>query len=193
MTALSVAREELMLDSLYGMYESVSIDHLLAPIQTSFDSQGRILVSRDGLRQFLHRRFYAVMVENPVPALLYRSCDTWGCQNPFHFTTQRPSLGKCRNGHRYRQQDRQQDGSMRCGQCRDQRNQARRRGGEAHWEAEKRRQFCPYWHEYTPENTYTSPTASGGVRRKCKACALIRSAGGDPADTIAENHSKALF
>lgn len=42
--------------------------------------------------------------------------------------------------------------------------------GRAWW---SNRTHCAQGHEYTPENTYTYPTPSGGTRRSCKACRKI--------------------
>ena len=39
---------------------------------------------------------------------------------------------------------------------------------------ESRKTHCPRGHEYTPENTYTHPTRSGGVGRQCRTCASVR-------------------
>lgn len=40
---------------------------------------------------------------------------------------------------------------------------------------EARKTHCPHGHEYSPENTYTYPTPSGGTRRFCRECALASS------------------
>ena len=40
---------------------------------------------------------------------------------------------------------------------------------------EARKTHCPHGHEYSPENTYTYPTPSGGTKRFCRECALASS------------------
>lgn len=167
--------------------ESGNAGCVLPPIQSPFTKAGRVIVTRDGLRISLHRRIWERYwgVKLSPNTFLLQACRTFGCVNPVHYVKSKTPYNKmpgCRNGHRYTAASVQPDGHRVCLVCKAERQARReRRGGDPNWVREKRRKFCPHGHEYTEENTYTYETKSGGTRRKCRQCSLLRSAGIDPA------------
>jgi len=151
----------------------------------------RVLVTRDRLRVYLHRHLYVKMVGALEPDdFLIQACSEKGCQNPFHYIrSDKPYRDRrvCVNGHAYSPRiSRTSQGYRVCAECREQRNAARRRGGKPNWQLQKDRKFCRWGHPYSPENTYTSPTKSGGVRRHCRACIKARRMGVDPTSIIVD-------
>lgn len=151
----------------------------------------RVLVTRDGLRVYLHRRLFALMVGPLAPEdYLLRACSERGCQNPFHYVrSDKPYRSKrlCRNGHPYPMvQGRDAEGYRYCLQCRAERNARRRRGGKPNWMLQKERLFCRWGHPYSPENTYLTETKSGGTRRHCRACARARRLGHHPTTIVVD-------
>lgn len=140
-----------------------------------YRADGRVVVTRDGLRVYLHRQLYKRCIGPLDPGdFLLRSCDAKECLNPWHYSVARQPVGfwertQCPNGHEYSERD-WPTKSQRCYTC----WANHLKGGMPHWQQEKRRKFCPQGHEYTPENTYSYPTPSGGVHRKCKTCTKER-------------------
>jgi hypothetical protein len=187
MTAVSPEVE----DQLFALLldPATMAEHITLPDEYPHDKQGRILVSRDGLRQFLHRRLWERVtgVKMDRRTFMLPFCDQWGCVNPTHFTdhaTPYLRLSKCRNGHYYTSRDYTRKGTYQCQKCKAARALRRNTGRPTHHEVEAARTSCPYGHEYTPENTYRWQDARGSIHRKCRACALIRKAGGDPASDV---------
>jgi len=157
---------------------------VLPPIQSRFDAKGRIIVTDDGLRIFLHRLIYQSTV-GPIPANAYllRTCDTFGCVAPWHHRISGrsyPPHATCPNGHPYPANPVIHGGFRRCAICYEARLASRRRGGEPNWRLQKQRQWCIHGHPLTPENTYRYPTPAGGERRKCRTCTIARRRGLDP-------------
>lgn len=150
------------------------------------ERDGRVIVTHDGLRVSMHR---LVWLYSGLPMeqkdYLIRRCITFGCVHPHHYELSDHPYHRthCPNGHQYGDDDILADGRHRCHVCAEQRRLRRpRRGGEPNWMRQKRRQFCPYGHPYSRENTYRYETPSGGVRRKCRTCTIARRRGDDPAD-----------
>lgn len=48
-------------------------------------ADGRILVTRGGLRVFFHRYLYEKLIGPLGKLQLMRTCEVWGCQNPRHY------------------------------------------------------------------------------------------------------------
>lgn len=133
---------------------------------------GAIAVNRDGLQEFLHRRLFRTLVRTDLGRRrLVRTCDTWGCANPFHFRMaaglEPRSREHCPNGHSY---EGNTTPSGHCAICAG-RRRARRAThlGPDAAAINAAKTHCPQGHEYTPENTYLYATSTG-VHRKCRAC-----------------------
>lgn len=160
--------------------------HLIAVNREGVPTDG-MMVTSDGLRVYLHRYIFAATFGKIGGKYLLKSCDVVGCVAPRHFDLSanpfRPS-DYCPKGHQYTIKDIRADGSRRCNLCREARLARRRKGGKNGWQLQKQKSFCPAMHPYSTENTYLYPTASGGVRRKCKTCTMARARGEDPANVI---------
>ena len=145
--------------------------------------EDRILISRDGLRVYLHRHLYRRLIGDLSDReFLVRNCGMAGCQNPHHFTLTRrarPAATSCPNGHPYSVDDEQPDGSRRCSLCYQQRLARKRTGRPMYWQVEKARTHCPHGHPYEEGNLYIY-----GNRRKCKTCTILRAAGKDPSLSV---------
>jgi hypothetical protein len=179
---ISLATEDRLVDAVFAAPNAC----VLPPVQSSFDDKGRILVTRDKLRIYLHRQIYR-RVFYDLPHFLLKKCDTFGCVNPWHyFPSDKPYnvVTHCRNGHVYGVRDRTPWGAHRCHVCAHARLVRRRRGGLNGWQREVALMFCPQGHPYVEGNLYTYPTPSGGIRRKCRTCTRARAAGLDPANVI---------
>lgn len=164
----------------------VLVHYFLPPEE--YRKDGRILVTRDGLRVFLHRQLYRRLV-GPITDsdFLVRNhwCQEIQCVNPDHYHVTRRSYvprDRCRNGHLYTSADERPDGTRLCRACYRAREERKKRGGDPHWRIESRRKFCPYGHAYTDDNTYTYTSPRGWVKRKCRTCTIARAKGLDPAD-----------
>lgn len=182
---VDLAQEELII----GFLTLWPDDHFVLP-EDQYNYEGRVLVSRDGFRIYLHRRLWFRMGRMLLSGdFLLPSCEMGEqCLNPNHRKLSRTPMRDhqfCRNNHPYTEYDVMSDGSRRCSICAANRA-ARRvsRGGLPNWKIEQHRRFCPNAHEYTPSNTYVYATKAGGERRKCKACTKARAAGLDPADVV---------
>lgn len=118
------------------------VDHLQLPNAVS-RPDGKILVYRDGVMQFLHRRLYEALMGPLGKKYLVRVCDTWGCQNPLeghHRVVVRPAQSMA--------------------------------VGSIPWQ-EKNRQFClKAGHPLDAENTYVHTDQRGYVHRQCRTCTL---------------------
>lgn len=197
MAAFTVEMEELLLEEIEA--EDALIDAALSRGETIVgscvvlpeyaDKDGKIIVTRDGLRIYLHRHLYRRVwgVRLPSNYYLLRTCDTHGCQSPFHHEMSKSPHRRsafCRNGHEYKPEDVFGDGSRTCSACLEARRAKRpNHGGKRHWERELARQFCPAGHPYIPENMYVYKTRTGS-NRKCKTCTKARAVGQDPAEII---------
>lgn len=152
------------------------------------DRQGNpadeMIVTRDGLRVYLHRAVFEETVQPLKGRYMLKQCDKVGCVASWHYLlsdTPFRASGFCPNGHRYRPED-GPSGSRECGRCREEKRARLRTGGLNGWQLQVAKTACPFGHSYTPDNTYRYPTANGGVRRKCKVCAKARAMGEDPAN-----------
>lgn len=135
---------------------------------------GFLAVHRDGLQELLHRRLYRLVRDVPLGrAKLSRTCDTWGCQNPWHFALapvlETGSHHACPNGHVYA--DTGVTASGHCLICATARRAHRSHGGLDGGAINAAKDHCPAGHAYTDANTYRQRTGSG-IRRKCRACNL---------------------
>lgn len=132
---------------------------------------GFLPVHRDGLQEFLHRRLYRIVRDFPLGRLkVERTCETWGCQNPFHFVTA-PQLGfgreVCPNGHVYAEVGVTMSGH--CLICASERRARRASRGLDGGAINAAKCCCPRGHRYAGDNLYLQTTRSG-FRRKCRAC-----------------------
>lgn len=146
----------------------------------------RRIVDHDGLRMALHRAVFIAAggLLSPQQYLL-QDCQTTGCLQPEHFTvssTPFRGMSRCRNGHKYTEEDRLPSGRMQCHICRSRRIARRpKSGGPSSAEINAAKKFCPQGHEYTVANTYIEQTKAGHRKRHCVACVKARAAGVDPA------------
>lgn len=159
--------------------------------EENYDKGHRVLLTRDGLRIFLHRQLYKRVIGTLDPnEFLVKSCDSEWCVNPLHFILSAGPGGNrkgyCRNGHEYTEADLRSNGGRECRQCAREREQRRVRkrvrGGNPHYVTERNRRFCPHGHRYTTSNTYIWTDKKGNDHRKCKTCTVIRANGGDPSE-----------
>lgn len=133
---------------------------------------GFLPVHRDGLQELLHRRLFRIARDFPLGrAKLERTCDTWGCQNPFHFAIapglRAGSRERCPNGHLYAEVGVTESGHcLICASDRRARRASRAPDGGA---INAAKCCCPAGHRYAGENLYLQRTRSG-FRRKCRMC-----------------------
>lgn len=118
--------------------------HLVLPDEAYTRADDSILVYRDGLSMFLHRRLYnRLHPEAPIPRGLYLvpDCDEPRCQNPHHRKiVTRPAQTMA--------------------------------PGSIPWQ-EKNRMFClRAGHPLAGENLYTHTDKRGYTHRECRACKL---------------------
>lgn len=62
--------------------------HIVFPAR-AYRPDGRILIHRDGRNRFMSRYLFERLVQPDLESLgtlfLLPTCNTWGCQNPYHF------------------------------------------------------------------------------------------------------------
>jgi hypothetical protein len=150
---LTKAREAELLEQLRD--DATRDEHIAFP-RESYEQSGDILISRDGLRHFLHRYLWKMVVDPELPRgeFLLKSCTTWGCVNPYHRTTS--------NGTRPGMTPKQRA--------------SRALGFPAYADMNRAKTHCPLNHPYTPENTYVWTDRKGHVHRKCVICTKARRA-----------------
>lgn len=153
-------------------------DHVVWKRELYTRPDGALQVYRDGLSEFVHRRFYRLLIDPELKRQrLGRTCDRFGCVNPYHWQITGPvargARTHCVHGHEYT--DANTTASGHCATCAAVRI-AKRAGGAADapgLNAAKTR--CPNDHEYDAANTYVYLT-DRGVHRKCRACNRERAA-----------------
>lgn len=133
-----------------------------------------VLITRNGLRVYLHRRLWDRVMNVRVPQYhwLFRTCDEPLCVNPYHRDMRRNTTSStaCTQGHSREQGERLPSGRWRCLVCNPRKPHA-----------EASRTHCPHGHPYNEKNTYTHPKANGSTGRQCRTCRSARSRGIDPA------------
>ena len=131
-------------------------EHIVFP-RDAYEKSGDILISRDGLRHFLHRYLWKQVVDPDLPRgqFLLAACKPTGCVNPFH----RKLANATRPGETVAER-------------------ASRALGEAPSgpEANRQKTHCPLGHEYSPGNTYVWRDKHGATHRKCVICTKARRA-----------------
>lgn len=156
-------------------------------------ADGHVLVHRDHVQEFLHRRLYRILIN---PGLkrghLMRVCETWGCVNPNHYrenlAAATPSRSVCPSGHNYLPGNLTPSGHCRI--CTEKRIERARTVSDDTPGLNARKTHCPANHEYTPENTYTYPSKTTGMLyRKCRTCTALRNAARKSA-TVRRNEGK---
>jgi hypothetical protein len=153
-------------------------DHVVWKRELYTRPDGALQVYRDGLSEFLHRRLYRLLIDpNLKRQRLARSCDRFGCVNPYHWVITGPrekgARQACPHGHPYT--DANTTASGHCATCAAARA-ALRAGGVTDAPAlNAAKTHCPNNHEYTPGNTYVYVGAHG-VHRKCRICNRQRAA-----------------
>lgn len=117
-----------------------------------YEQSGDILITRDGLRYFLHRYLWLQVIDPDLRRGLYllRACGAWGCVNPRH---------------------RQLEAATRPG---DTPRPSRAVGGDDAVVVNARKTHCPKNHPYSPENTYVWVDKDGATHRKCVICTKAR-------------------
>lgn len=140
---------------------------------TASRADGSILVYRENVAEYLHRRLYRLLIQDDLRrSYLKRTCDTVGCLNPYHYRVAgdlRPGARTaCPHGHRYTDANTSPEGH--CAECTADRRPSgpRRPVGIAAINAAK--EHCPVGHPYDEENTFRYTDTGGHVRRKCRAC-----------------------
>lgn len=165
-----------LLDEVLGQAVAPSL-HITVAEKHYRTSDGKVLITVDGLRKFLHRAAWEAMYR-PLDRgeYLIRICDVERCVSPHHYAISRSTAGftHCPNGHLYGPEDVMGDGSHSCQRCYRDKLERRRTGGSPYWKQNIRKKVCPAGHRYTAANTYVYRRADGRVNRKCKACTLAR-------------------
>lgn len=143
-------------------------------------ADGLIVVYRQGLQEYLHRRLYRLLVD---PSLgrkyLARNCGTHGCLNPYHYRMGDELIKgapvRCRHGHEYTPDNLTASGH--CLICAQRRAERRAKGvAPSGGEINAGKTHCPHGHSYLePDNVYKYRTQSGW-HRKCRVCARKRAA-----------------
>lgn len=142
------------------------------PMDVYRRSDGFLPVSRDGLQELLHRRLYRTLRDTDLGVRkLERTCDTWGCCNPFHYALVAGLVAgtrrSCPNGHEYAVVGRTPSGH--CTVCAAARAARRHIEGPSGPQINAAKTQCAHGHPYTAANTYRQRTKYGW-RRKCRAC-----------------------
>lgn len=145
------------------------------PLEAYTRADGALAVHRDGLQELLHRRLYRqIRLTNLGRAKLERTCDTFGCVNPFHFALraglQPGSRSRCANGHLYEEVGVTPTGH--CVICAERRAKRREREGLSQAQINAAKTHCPANHPYNEANTYVAHSPNGNARRRCRACNL---------------------
>jgi len=131
-------------------------EHIVFP-RDAYEKSGDILISRDGLRHFLHRYLWKQVIDPDLPRgrFLLAACTPTGCVNPFH---------------------RKLESATKPGETATER--ASRALGEAPPapEANRLKTHCPLGHPYSAGNTYVWVDKQGATHRKCVICTKARRA-----------------
>lgn len=153
-------------------------DHVVWKRELYTRSDGALQVYRDGLSEFLHRRLYRLLIDPELKRQrLARSCERFGCVNPYHWRITGPLVAgarsHCVHGHEYT--DANTTASGHCATCAAVRA-AKRAGGVIDAPSLNAvKTHCPHGHEYDATNTYVY-VGGHGVHRKCRRCNAERAA-----------------
>lgn len=148
-------------------------DHIVWQRKSYSRADGALTVYRDGLSEALHRRLYRLVIDPELKRQrLERTCDRWGCANPYHYRiaggTERGARTHCGKGHPYEPDNVTDSGH--CLICATARRAKRAAGEKLDAPARNAaKEFCPSGHAYDQANTYIAIGARG-IHRKCRRC-----------------------